>query len=101
MTRSSIQKLMIIIAGAAVCCAVVAGFARWNEPKHTLESQEQCASSMKTVALALLGYCNATGSFPSGTVANPDLRPADRLSLYVQVGPYLDFPGLYSAIDQA
>jgi hypothetical protein len=92
---------MIIIAGAAVCCAVVAGFARWNQPKSTLSTQDRCASHMKTVALALLDYCKVTGSFPSGTVPNPNLRPADRLGLYVPVTPYFDFKELYNGIDQA
>jgi hypothetical protein len=100
MAMCSIRKMMIVVAGAAVCCAVLAGFARRKEPKSTLTRQERCASHMKTVALALLGYCNVTGSFPSGTVPNSHLRPSNRLGLYVPVSPYLDYKELYNGIDQ-
>jgi hypothetical protein len=98
-------KTMILVAGSAVCCVVIASAVRLIESTSGLHAQTQtqrnCESNMKKTALALLACCQSSGTFPRGTVHNPDLRPADRLSLYVPVSPYFDFHELYNSIDQA
>jgi hypothetical protein len=99
------SKTMIIVAGSTICCVVIAIVVRLIESVTGLprqrRSQRQCESNMRNTALALLGFCNSVGSFPRGTVRNPDLRPTDRLGLYVPVSSYLNFPELYNSIDQA
>ena len=71
MATGSIRKLMIVIAGAVVCWRLVASFATRREPKYKITSQDQCGTKMSTVALAVLGYCNATGRFRPGRYPIP------------------------------
>jgi Protein of unknown function (DUF1559) len=101
----SAGKTMMIIAGSMVCCVLIATAVRLIESEIALQvrrhRQRQCESNFRKTALALLGCCKSVGSFPLGTVQNPDLKPTDRLGLYVPLSPYLNFPELYNSIDQA
>jgi hypothetical protein len=100
MAPCSIRKMMTIVAGAAVCCAIIVPIARKIASSRNLGRQAQCESNMRNTSLGVLGHLSTTGSFPSGTVPNARLRPEDRLGLYVPVSPYFDYAGLYDAIDQ-
>ncbi len=96
----SIRKMMMIVAGAAVCFAIFTIFARYDVSKCTWSRLSQCESNMHNVALAVMSYYQSNGSFPSGTVPNSSLRPEDRLGLYVPVSPYLEYADRYNEIDQ-
>jgi Protein of unknown function (DUF1559) len=100
MARWSIRKMMMIVAGAAVCCAAIDGVGRLIQPRFVCGRRGQCESNMHNLALAMLCYYQITGSFPSGTVPNASLPPADRLGVYVPVSPYLEEQELYNRIDQ-
>jgi Protein of unknown function (DUF1559) len=100
MAPYSTRNMMMIVAGAAVCFAAIDGVGRLIQPKCVGGRLAQCESNMHNAALAVLGYYQSTGSFLSGTVANANLPPADRLSLFVPVCPYLDEAELYNWIDQ-
>ncbi len=57
-------------------------------------------ATYSTSSLAVLGYYQSTGSFPSGPIPNASLPPADRLSWYVPVSPYFQESELYNSINQ-
>jgi hypothetical protein len=100
MAPYSIRKMMTIVAGAAVCFATIDGVGRFIEPRCVGGRLAQCENNMHNAALAVLGYYQSTGSFPSGTVPNADMPPADRFGVYVPVTPYADEAELYNSIDQ-
>jgi Protein of unknown function (DUF1559) len=92
--------MMLVVAGAAACFAMISGIARWgltNGPPM----RAHCMNNMKCVALALLGYHQITGSFPSGTVPNLNLRPEQRLGFYAQITHHLDAQELYDQTNPA
>jgi hypothetical protein len=100
MAPYSIRKMMMFVAGAAVWFAVINWVGRLIPTPRVNDRQAHCVSNMYNVALAVLGYHQSTGSFPSGTVANANVLPADRLGVYVPVSPYFDEAELYNSIDQ-
>src|SRR5262245_52341366 len=69
----------------------------------------QCASNLKQIALGLHNFESAhpggssgeaTRGFPAGTVAHPDLPPAQRLSWFVEILPYVEQEGLARQFDR-
>jgi hypothetical protein len=92
---------MMIVAVAAVCFAALP-FVGALTQLCTYEASPlaQCESNFRNVALSMMSYENANGSFPSGTMPNADLQAAERLSLYAPVTPYMEFQDLYDSIDQ-
>ena len=67
------------------------------------DGPRQCASNMRNVVLAVLGYLNDTRRerLPSGTWPNPSLPPEHRLSWYAAILPYLDKPELLDPLDKS
>jgi hypothetical protein len=101
MARCSIRTMMKVVAGTAVCLAIVVPVARWIATARNLGLQAQCESNMRNVALGIMGVLTTKGSFPSGTIFNANLLPKDRISFYASAIPYLDHGGLYELIDQS
>ncbi len=99
MRQFSIRKLMLAIAVLAVLLGGYIELERMNE-RPGCGFRTQCASNMRNVVLAVLGYANDKNVLPSGTWANPSLSPERRLSWYAAVLPYLDNQELFDAIDK-
>jgi Protein of unknown function (DUF1559) len=101
MARCSIRTMMKVVAGTAVCLAIIVPVARWIATARNLGLQAQCESNMRNVALGIMGVLTTKGSFPSGTIFNANLLPKDRIGFYASAIPYLDHGGLYELIDQS
>jgi prepilin-type processing-associated H-X9-DG protein len=99
MARCSTRTMMKIVAWTAVCLAIIVPIARWTAAARDLGRQAGCESQMHNAALGIMGYLNVNGSFPRGTIANPNLLPGDRVSFYAEVSPYMEYQ-LYNQIDQ-
>jgi Protein of unknown function (DUF1559) len=100
MARCSIRTMMKIVAGTAVCLAIIVPIARWIARGRDLGRQAQCRSNLFNTAMGVAGYLTVNGSFPRGTIFNANLPPKDRISFYAEVSPYLDCPDLLYQIDQ-
>src|SRR5262245_14734850 len=72
-------------------------------------ARTQCQNNLKQIGLAVHNYIQAHGgeNLPTGTVANPSLSPAERLSVFVHLLPYLapgpgsQLPNLAEGVDAA
>jgi Protein of unknown function (DUF1559) len=100
MGRCTIRNLMMIVAVAAVCFAVLPLIDPIYQTKCTSTPLQQCESNIHNVVLAMMSYENVHGSFPSGTVPNAAVHAAQRLGLYAPVTPYMECQDLYTSIDQ-
>jgi prepilin-type processing-associated H-X9-DG protein len=100
MARWSIRQLMLAIAIVAVSLTVMPLISPVYHTNCTWTPQQQCTNNIHNVALAVLGFQLANGSFPCGTVPKGDLRPDQRLSLYAPLTPYMESPELFDRIDQ-
>jgi hypothetical protein len=63
-------------------------------------ARAQCRNNLKQLAIGAANYNAAKGHWPSGTVANPDLAPSQRLSWLVEVLPYVEREDLYRRVDR-
>jgi hypothetical protein len=97
MPRVSVRKLMMVVAGVAIACAIVAKLERRPTPDGV---RPQCASKISNLAYGLRAFLDNDGSFPSGTWRNSSLPPAARLSWYVPLLPYIEENDLYQRIDK-
>jgi prepilin-type processing-associated H-X9-DG protein len=100
MARCSIRMMMKVIAGTAVCLAIIMPIARWTSAARNHGRQAQCESNMHNVALGMMSYLTTNSSFPRGTIANPSLLPGDRVSFYAVLCPYMEQQDLIHQIDQ-
>jgi len=101
MKQLSIRKLMLLIAGLAVLFAILAWHVKRSEDEPRSWDRLTCAHNMDEIVRALLGYCSSESAFPRGTWPNPSLPPERRLSWYAAISSYLDYAGLYSAIEKS
>lgn len=88
--RESTSRTKILRALIAVAGIVVLVLALTTSPAHPWEParRAQCINNLKQLGLALQSYAIANqGKLPTGTVLNPDLPPAKRLSWYTIVEP--------------
>lgn len=99
MARWTIGRMMIEIAGIAVCLAGLIGLFKM-EWRRSTGQYPSCQRNIRNVTLAILGYHSSKGQFPTGTWPNPALPPEKRLSWYAAISPYLDYAGLYQAINK-
>jgi hypothetical protein len=65
-------------------------------PARDRGRQAGCESHMRHAALGIMGYPNVNGSFPRGTIANPNLLPGDRVSFCAEVSPFFNYQGRHS-----
>jgi hypothetical protein len=91
--------MMVVIAWLAFSIALMLALRDLVSPTSRCGRDMKCASNLRNVALAVLGYVNAKGFFPDGTWPNDDLGPSDRLSWYAQILPFLDEKERYDALD--
>jgi prepilin-type processing-associated H-X9-DG protein len=99
MLRFSIRKMMLVVAGAALFFAVMMVLLDSVNRPTGGGLNTKCASNIRNVALAVLGYVNAKGVYPDGTWSNADLGLADRLSWYAPILPYLDEQERYDSLE--
>ncbi len=101
MRHFTIQKLMLAIAVVVVGLGTMVALTEIFGPAdNSLHGRRgQCASNLHNIALALLGYLNDQGAFPSGTVPSANLPPEKRLSWYTMLVTYMDYQELKDAID--
>ena len=91
--RITVGRLMLAVAWVAL------GLFLWTS-KYAYDGAREaakhssCRNNLKQIVLALNGYESANGSFPSGTIPNPALRPDRRLSWFVTIWPFLDSSSL-------
>jgi hypothetical protein len=101
MRRISVRKMMLIVAGLAIACAIVASVKRVDDPESDLGSvRYQCRNHMRELALALVVYHRTNKHFPAGTWPNPSLPPEARLSWYASLLPEIEQEDLYREIDK-
>jgi hypothetical protein len=102
MLRFSISKMMHAIAGLAFLFALLALMLREDQKGfgHLHGQSGSCASNLRNVLLAVLGYQIANGAFPAGSWPNPDLDSDDRLSWYALILPHIDNPELYASLEK-
>jgi hypothetical protein len=94
----SIRKLMLVIIGLAFVFAFMVLFERSNRPSgHGRYSR--CSANIRNVVLGLLAYEDRTGHFPDGTCPHDDIGPAERLSWYAAILPYLDEQERFNALE--
>ena len=87
MLRIKMWHVMVMVAVLAVWLSLLRVTLGWSSSDRSLH----CASNLRNVTLAVLGYVNNQGHFPAGTHINAKLDYGDRLSWYVAVLPWLDF----------
>jgi prepilin-type processing-associated H-X9-DG protein len=87
----TIQKLMLGIAAVAVILGALMGLVRVASQPSVASARTRCQSNLHNIAIALMGYHEYFGAFPSGTLPNPNLPPEKRLSWYVPIHSYLDY----------
>jgi prepilin-type processing-associated H-X9-DG protein len=98
MARWSIRRMMLAIAGVAVLLGVCV----WLERVYSAhQGRIQCASNLRNVILATLGYAYQNGHFPTATWPNASLSPESRLSWYAEILYMLDAPAQYNGIDKS
>ena len=97
MLRFSIRKLILVISGFAFVFAFMATFEIWNPPhRHTYA---RCSANIRNVGLSVLAYVDRIGHFPDGRCPNDDIGPAERLSWYAPILPYIDEQERSSALE--
>jgi prepilin-type processing-associated H-X9-DG protein len=90
MRRSSIGRLMIVIGLVALILGGCMGTVRMVRSFRETYSRPDCQSKVRNVVLAVLGYTNSKGAFPTGVWPNPSLPPEKRLSWYGAIVPYFE-----------
>ena len=100
MRRSSIGRLTVVIAAVAIIIGGYIGSVRMIRPSRETDGPPDCEWMVRNVLLAVLGYANSTGAFPTGVWPNPSLPPEKRLSWYGAILPYLDQKEPWEALDK-
>ena len=101
MRRISVRRMMLIVAGLAIACAIIVTVKREDDPESDLGSvRYQCRDHMRDLALAFVVYHRTNKHFPTGTWPNPSLPPEARLSWYVSLLPEIEQEDLYHEIDK-
>jgi prepilin-type processing-associated H-X9-DG protein len=85
--RFTIETLMIFVALGAVgsCVGVL------HDRARAAGKREWCRNVLSNFALAVLGYENAKGSFPSATLPDSKLPPERRVSWVPLIYPWTDY----------
>src|ERR1700757_1068672 len=96
----SIRRWMLVIAVSALLFGGILETGRMQPARQGFGRRTQCASNLRNVVLATLGYANQQGHLPTGTWPNPGLPPEKRLSWYAASLPYLDCPDLWNQLDK-
>src|SRR5262249_25145044 len=60
-----------------------------------------CRNNLKQLGLAVINYCDFNGSFPTGTIRNPNFPPDKHLSWLVSIGPYIESGKPLLTLDKA
>ena len=84
MAGCSIRTMMKVVAGTAVCLAIIVPVARSIAAARNLGRQARCESNMRNAALGVMGYLTTNGSFPRGTIVNAK-SPARRSNKLLRV----------------
>ena len=87
-----IRQMMVAIAVVAVILGAFIGLVRIASQPSIASVRARCQNNLKNIAIALMGYHENQGAFPSGTLPNPNLPPEKRLSWYATINTYLDYP---------
>jgi hypothetical protein len=65
-----------------------------------LHRRLSCANNLRQIARAVEDYRETYGTYPIGTIPNPELPPHKRLSWLVAILPFLEQDNLYHAISK-
>jgi Protein of unknown function (DUF1559) len=98
MLRFSIRKMMRAIVWFAIALGIGVPVARWVQDRRDEGRRNQCASHMRNVSLAILGYESSQNTFPPGTWPSPALAPTERLSWYALISGYLEIQNLHESL---
>jgi hypothetical protein len=82
-------ELLVIIV---IICAVSSFFISKICGLRDAAVRIQCSNNLKHVCLAIENYHDTFGKYPQGTMPSADLAPEKRLSWFVSLLPFLDFP---------
>jgi prepilin-type processing-associated H-X9-DG protein len=96
MARWSIRRMMLVIAGVAVFLGGCVWMGRTYSAHQETGRRLQCASNLRNVLLATLGYVNHKGHFPTATWPDASLPPERRLSWYATILPDFDLSELWT-----
>lgn len=75
----TIRRMMTLVASLGLLFGVVAALLNMERAAREAARRAQCVGNLKQIGVAILFYAEKYGSFPSGTIANPDLPLERRL----------------------
>jgi len=104
-SRSSLPSLPLLGGGDAATTTVVVavGVALLLpavQAAREAARRTQSQNNLRQLALAMHNHHDAFKKFPSGTIANDDLKPEERLAWTVSLLPFLEQQAIYQQIDQ-
>ncbi|MCA9084024.1 MAG: DUF1559 domain-containing protein [Planctomycetaceae bacterium] len=88
------------VGAAAIVPVLVALLLPAVQAAREAARRTQSKNHLKQIGLAMHNYHDVYRHFPQGTVANPDLKPEQRLNWAVELLPFLEQQALYSAINR-
>jgi prepilin-type processing-associated H-X9-DG protein len=94
--RNIIHALIAVLMGMVVGSLLVGSIVRIREAAAHI----QCNNNLRQLGLAMRNYQDSKRGFPLAGMANPDLRPEERLSWIVEINPYIQADNLYSKMDK-
>jgi hypothetical protein len=97
MVRQVIQALILVLIGIVTGSVLVGGIVKIREAAARI----QCANNFRQIGLSMTNYCDAyEGRFPLAAVPNPNLRPEDRLSWFVEILPFVESNTIYTEMNK-
>ncbi len=85
------RRLLGLVLKSALLLVIVMAFLPSSTPCNWPRARRfQCVNNLKQIGLGIESYTNACGSFPPGTIPNPDLALERRLGWGVTILSYID-----------
>jgi prepilin-type processing-associated H-X9-DG protein len=89
----NIRGMMAIVAVYALLFGTFSCSMHIREYARDGARRAQCVNNLKQIGLALAAYAEQHGSYPTGSLPNPDLPVDRRLGWMYAVIPFLDYSG--------
>jgi prepilin-type N-terminal cleavage/methylation domain-containing protein len=90
------ELLVVLVIIGVVIALILPAIAKID----AVSQRDFCKSNLMQIALAVEGYRETYGTYPTGTMPNPNLNPEKRLSWQVEILPFLEWDNLYNEISK-
>ncbi len=95
--NTAIKRLLATVA----LLILAAGVFFYTKHKRAADNRAKCLENLKVLAMAASGYNQEYRRWPSGTIQNPKLPPAQRMSWQVGVGSFIESSNPLAVINRS